>query len=361
MGVKIRQKGDHLYLDLYEHGRRRWEALGMTVPKEPAARRDVMALAEAVRQKREMQLVAGRYQLLDPVKAKMKLTDYAKQIAAPYKKTAHLPKSLKYLEPFAKDTRLQDVDETFLEGYKAYLLTLDGIGATTAKHYFDALKAVLARAVRERLLETNPAKGVKAIKTREAKRPFLTIKEIQALFDTPLSGGELAEDCRRAFLLSCFTGLRLGDLKSLCWGDIQREPEPTISKVVNKTGEVITIPIVPSVWRILNDGELHRRDELVFPALAKTRGEYKPLARWRKAAGIERPFGWHAARHSFAVMSLEASGDIYAVSRLLGHSDIQITTKYLHFMDARRKAILDALPEIDTTGGVKIIQMREAK
>ncbi len=360
MGVKIRQKGDHLYLDLYEHGRRRWEALNLTVPKDPTARREVMALAETIRRKREMQLAAGRYQLLDPVKAKIKLIDYARQVAAPYKKTAHLPKSLKYLEPYAKDTRLQDVDETFLEGYKAYLLRLDGIGSTTAKHYFDALKAVLARAVRERLLETNPARGVKTIKTREAKRPFLTIKEIQALFDTPLSGGELAEDSRRAFLLSCFTGLRLGDLKSLCWGDIQREPEPTISKVMNKTGEVITIPIVPSVWRILDDGKLHRRDELVFPALAKTHGEYKPLARWRKAAGIERPFGWHAARHSFAMMSLEASGDIYAVSRLLGHSDIQITTKYLHFMDARRKAILDALPEIDTDGK-KIIPMREAK
>lgn len=346
MSAKIRQKGDHLYLDLYEHGKRRWEAMGLTVPKDPTARREVMALAEAIRRKREMQIAAGRYQILDPVVSKIRLIDYAKKVAEGYDKVSHLPKSLKYLEPFAKDTRLQDVDEVFLEGYKGFLLTQNSIGSSTAKHYFDALKAVLARAVRERLLEMNPAKGVKAIKTREAKRPFLTIGEIQKLFDTKLQGA-LAQECRRAFLLSCFTGLRLGDLKSLRWGDIQHEPEPTISKVMNKTGEVITIPIVPSVWRILDDRKLHRRDEIVFPALAKTRGEYKPLKRWREAAGIERPFGWHAARHSFAMMSLEASGDIFAVSRLLGHSDIQVTTRYLHFMDERKRAILGALPEIE--------------
>lgn len=347
MSVILRQKKNHLYLDIYEHGRRNWEALHMTVPKDAAGRREVMALAEEYRRKREMQLFAQRHALTDPVKSKIKLIGYAEEKAKNYDKAAHLPKSIKYLRPFAKEILLRDVDETFIDGYRSCLLEQETLGTTSARHYLDAFKALMAQAVRDRLIEADPAKNVRTIKTKEAKRPFLTVDEIQALFNTPMTGEVLAQDCKRAFLLACFTGLRLGDLKTLTWGDIQREPEPAISKVMNKTGEVITIPLVPSAWRILDDKQLHRRDELVFPALAVSRSEYRPIARWRKKAGIQKKFGFHAARHSFAMMSLEASGDIYAVSRLLGHSDIEVTTKYLHFMDKRKKAILDALPDIE--------------
>ncbi|HNV35987.1 MAG: Tyrosine recombinase XerD [Spirochaetes bacterium ADurb.Bin110] len=358
MGVKIRQKKNHLYLDVYEHGRRSWEALGLTVPKDTTGRREVMALAEEYRRKREMQLFAQRHLLTDPIRIKIKLIDYAEEKASAYDKQAHLPKSLKYLRSFAGDVLLKDVDETFVDSYRAYLLEQKSLGPTSARHYLDAFKALMAKAVRERLIEVNPAQSMKTIKTPEAKRPFLTVAEIQMLFNTPITGGALAQDCKRAFLLSCFTGLRLGDLKTLTWGDIQREPEAAISKRMNKTGEIITIPLVPSAWRILDDKQLHRRDELVFPALAVSKSEYRPLARWRKAAGIDKPFGWHAARHSFAMMSLEVSGDIYAVSRLLGHSDIKITTAYLHFMDSRKKQILDALPDIDTQEKSEILKFK---
>ncbi|HQC27646.1 MAG TPA: tyrosine-type recombinase/integrase, partial [Treponemataceae bacterium] len=57
-------------------------------------------------------------------------------------------------------------------------------------------------------------------------------------------------------------------------------------------------------------------------------------------------FGWHAGRHSFAMMTLEASGDIYAVSRLLGHRDIKITEVYLRMTDQRKKEIIASLPQV---------------
>jgi len=358
MGIKIRQKKNYLYLDIYEHGRRRWEALGLSVPKNTKAKREVMALAEEYRRKREMQLFAQRHLLADPIRVKLKLLDYAEEKAKAYDKQDHLPKSLKYLQPFAGDVLLKDVDERFVEGYRAYLLEQTTLGPTSAKHYLDAFKALMAKALRERLIESNPAQAVKSIKAPEAKRPFLTVEEIQRLFNTPITGGELAQDCKYAFLISCFTGLRLGDLKTLTWGDIIREPDRAICKRMNKTGEIITIPLVPSAWRILDDKQIHRRDELVFPALARSKSEYRPLARWRKAAGIDRPFGWHAARHSFAMMSLDISGDIFAVSRLLGHSDIKITTAYLHFMDSRKKQILDALPDIEMQEKSEVIKFK---
>ncbi|GAB6275587.1 MAG: hypothetical protein SAMD01599839_01270 [Rectinema sp.] len=162
--------------------------------------------------------------------------------------------------------------------------------------------------------------------------------------------------------LSCFTGLRLGDLKNLAWGDITREPEPAIEKKQNKTQGIVSVPLSPSAWALINDKQIHRNDELVFPRMTATKcvNVYTPLIEWRKRAGITRAFGWHAGRHSFAMMTLEASGDIYAVSRLLGHSDVKITSVYLRLTDPRKKEIIASLPGIDTSRKGEIVPIGKA-
>jgi len=349
MGVKIRLRGKqkYFYLDICLNGKRRFEALHFALPADRQGQREAWALAEEIRRKRELQIAAGRYQLVDPVGSKMTLIKYAEKIAAEYDKKMHLPKSLKYLRQYAGDTALVDVDERFIDAYRAFLLKQEGLGAKTAQHYLAALKAVLARAERERLIERNPAKGVKPIRAPEHEKPYLTVEEIQRLYNTPVEG-ELADEVRRGFLLSCFTGLRLGDIRSLLWGDIRREPEPMIKKRQNKTGDIVSIPLAPIAWELIDDKRLHRQDELVFPRLTATKGvnPHQPLIAWRKRAGIEKAFGWHAGRHSFAMMTLEASGDIYAVSRLLGHSDIKITEVYLRMTDQRKKEIIASLPQV---------------
>jgi len=362
MSVKIRRKGDYLYLDIYEPGgRRHWERLGLRVPKDIHGRKEVLALAETIRRKREIDVVSGRFLLADPHGKKLHLIEYAEQIAAEYDKKMHLPKSLKYLRPYAGAVLIGDVDERFVDGYRAFLQKQPTMGQRTAQHYFDAFKALLSRAERERMIERNPAKGAKTIRAPEVKKPYLNIDEIQKLYDTPVTGGDLAHQCRTAFLLSCFTGLRLGDLKSLAWGDIQRGDDPAIVKRMNKTGDIVYVPLSPSAWALIDDKGVHRADELLFPRMTATQAVnvHQPLISWRKRAGIDRAFGWHAGRHSFAMMTLEASNDIYAVARLLGHADVKITSVYLRLTDPRKREIIASLPAIDTTVKGTIIPMAE--
>lgn len=351
MSVKIRERRGVLYLDIYEPGgRRHWESLRLTVPKDAFGKKEVYALAETIRRKREIDLVSGRFQLLDPHGRHTRLIEYAETVAAEFDKKMHLPKSLKYLRPFAGSVLIVDVNERFVEGYRAYLQKQPTMGLHTAQHYFDAFKALLARAERERLIERNPAKAAKTIRAPEVKKPYLTIEEIQKLYDTPVRGGELAHQCRTAFLLACFTGLRLGDLKSLAWADIKGGENPAIEKRMNKTGEVVVVPLSPSAWKLIEDKRIHKPSELLFPRMTETESVnvHQPLISWRKRAGIDRAFGWHAGRHSFAMMTLEASGDIYAVARLLGHSDVKITSVYLRLTDPRKREIIASLPAIDT-------------
>jgi len=207
MGVKIRKKGNHLYLDIMYKGKRRWESLGLSIPKNAAERRETMALAESIRHKRELQLVADRFQLLDPITSKTTLVEYAERVAAGYDKKMRLPKSLKYLKPYAAETLFADVDEHFVDGSRAYLLEQNTLGAATAKHYLDALKTLLFKAERERLIERNPAKGMKTIRVPEQKKPILSIEEIQKLYDTKAQDGRACRGMPTSVSGKLFYGL----------------------------------------------------------------------------------------------------------------------------------------------------------
>jgi integrase/recombinase XerD len=52
------------------------------------------------------------------------------------------------------------------------------------------------------------------------------------------------------------------------------------------------------------------------------------------------------SRHTFAVRLLEEGVDIYTVSKLLGHKDLETTMAYAKATDGMRRSAVDKLPEI---------------
>ncbi|MCL2139167.1 MAG: hypothetical protein FWH41_09480 [Treponema sp.] len=55
MGVSIRIHKEKVYLDIWHNKIRRWESLGLSVPKDRLQRSEVMRLAEVCKSKKEMQ------------------------------------------------------------------------------------------------------------------------------------------------------------------------------------------------------------------------------------------------------------------------------------------------------------------
>ena len=344
--MHIRVKRGKLYLDVYYNGQRRWEALGLDVPADKAQRAEVMRLAEICKSKREAQILSGEWGMIDPQNGRQTLIQYMSGIAERKGENDFTRKALKHLEKFpGGNIAIGGVTEKWLEEFQDYLLRDAKLSKKTVSHYFNAVRFALRKAARDRVIPRNPAVGVKVVSVPDSDRVYLTAEEIQKLANARING-ELGAEVKKAFLFGCYTGFRISDIKTLTWGDIQREPLQ-INKRQEKTGRKAFVPLHSVAWGIIDDKRIHNFKELLFPELSKSKtntNEY--IKKWAEKALIEKNISWHTARHTFAVLSLEAGAEIYTLSKLLGHTDVKTTQIYAAATDRMKREAVNALPEI---------------
>ncbi len=72
----------------------------------------------------------------------------------------------------------------------------------------------------------------------------------------------------------------------------------------------------------------------------------------KRRAGIQRGHGIHTLRHSFATHLMETDVDLPTLQRLLGHTSLATTAKYLHVTNKHLRGVrspLDLLPPLEPT------------
>ena len=244
---------------------------------------------------------------------------------------------------FRPDTCLSDIDRQFCldmigwfrNTYK-HRLTGKPVSTRTADTYCQTFRTMLNEAVREGLMDKNPwnrLETIEKIKKPESKREYLTIDEIRSMIATDCPN----ELVKRAYLFSCFTGLRISDVRNLKWGDIYHENGQTfVSVVMKKTTKPLYIPLSGQALKWMPEKGESTSDGYVFGNLVNYGNVNENLKKWAEAAGIRKHISYHTSRHSFATMMLTLGADLYTVSKLLGHSSVKHTQIYARIIDRKK-------------------------
>ena len=139
-------------------------------------------------------------------------------------------------------------------------------------------------------------------------------------------------------------------MEKLEWQNIQGE---RIDFRQKKTSGFEYLPLSPTAKKLLEDNLepniLPMPNSKVFTLPSRTHIA-RILKEWCTAAEINKPVTFHTARHTFATLALTQGVDLYTVSKLLGHKNIQATQIYGKIVDTKKREAVSMLPEIEVVG-----------
>lgn len=321
------------------------------------------------------------------------LRDYAEVELAP--KTVHRYKELlnTRILPAMGHLKIQQIAPThLLEFYKNLReegIRLDGkegkLSDETVKHHHRLIASILQDAVEWGIIPSNPARRVKAPKSKRKQAACYDEDQVRAL----LAAAE-EEPLKRKVLivLTVFTGLRRGEIMGLEWQDVNFE-EGTLTvrqasqyvpgkgrftkdPKTEKSKREITLP--PSVMALLKQFKKRQLEErLKAGDLWQESGRLfvnwdgRPLSpEWPSdwfPEFLKRhklpPLPYHGLRHTAATMLIDQGVPAKHISERLGHSNISTTMDiYGHLLKKADKEIADKLEQFyngkaKTTGAAK--------
>ena len=171
-----------LYLDASHNNRREYQFLKIYIlgRKETKAQdNENLQLAIVIRDKKELELLQNKAGFqLDSWKSAANFVEYFKSIVDSKPVSDRVWKNTyAHLRDFTGGKiQFKNIDEKFCKSFKGYLL--GKVAVNTAAVNFIVYKAGLNRAVKEKIIQANPAQHIN-IKKVDVDREFLTIEEIQ--------------------------------------------------------------------------------------------------------------------------------------------------------------------------------------
>ena len=212
-----------------------------------------------------------------------------------------------------------------------------GLGGKSLQRMLSSIRGFFRWALRERLVEHNPAAAVRAPKSPRHLPATLDVETVNRLLDIR-DDSPLAVRDKAIMELFYSSGLRLAELSGLRWQQLDLG-----SGVVTVTGKGNRSRIVPvgrkavealQAWRKVHAGMAGIEENCVFVSRSgkpiSPRNIQARIRHWATRQGLPRQVHPHLLRHSFASHVLESSGDLRAVQELLGHADISTTQIYTH-------------------------------
>lgn len=255
-----------------------------------------------------------------------------------------------------------DVGVKEVREYTEYLKTRPNehngnpLSAMTVHGHLRAIRAWLNWCVREGYIE-RPRK-ISMPRVEQKIVPVLDTETIDAMFKATENEFSPELIARDKAILSVLldTGIRVSELCGLLLEHVHIEPQEAYIRVLGKGNK----------WREVGLGTqsriaLHRYVRRFRKAMTPTErhvfltrhkigftrsGLNQVLYRLAEWAGIDGRVSAHVWRHTYATMTLANGGEIYKLSRSMGHSGVHVTEGYLRSLnqrESRNESVLDKL------------------
>lgn len=287
-----------------------------------------------------------------------------------------------HLQPHLGKLVLPEITTGYLRNYICMLLTngrLDKSGGLSPKTVSDIIMIIkesfdYISSFGEKINCNFKALRIKSSPKQEIQ--VLTIEEEHKLVAALIEDKSLT---KIGILISLFTGIRIGEICALQWGDISFEENIIVIKKTmqrlqkddsqsddnSKTHILISkpksqcsirqIPLPSFLKEILQEYKSKKENYILTNnsiTFIEPRTLQNHFKRILKQINL-RDVNYHCLRHTFATRSVEAGFDLKSLSEILGHSSVKITLdKYVHSsMDQKRinmeklqKNMFDYLP-----------------
>lgn len=236
--------------------------------------------------------------------------------------------NLKKIEYFRPNLECSDVNDSMVRDFRRHLQQLGNKPNTIIKA-LSVLRNFSRKMLADGLISENPFNKVR-IGQVYTRRGYLTTNELKKLYlnfqDRRRLLTETEQDVMRAFLFSCFTGLRYSDLHSL---DASEIFDYKIRKQMHKTGDPVYVPIPLQARLLLPEKITSGR---VFRVVENSHFN-RTLRSAAKKLGYYKHIHCHLARHTFATTCITLGIPLPATSKLLGHRKLETTLIYAKFVD----------------------------
>ena len=265
-----------------------------------------------------------------------RLADFIRDHYLPWAKIHHKPSNHQsdrwrcdvLIAAFGK-LRLDEITAFRIEQFKRERMTAPTKhgkvrAPASVNHEITLLSAILRLAIEQGHLETNPCRKVKKLRLNNRRHRYLTDEEETRLLEACFGPRQHLAPLIR---LAVNTGMRRGELLKLTWRDVDfgrdvlhvRDPKNSRDRA---------LPLNAEARRALEQLGPERPEKRVFAFVEMKRA-------WHSACRIAEieDLHFHDLRHTFATRLADAGADAFTIAALLGHTTIQMTSRYTHATD----------------------------
>lgn len=241
--------------------------------------------------------------------------------------------------------------------------TQKGLAASSVNTVITVIQSSLKTAVTLGYIPKNIAEGIKRPKIKSKEISCFTIAEQKKIEQAVLS------DKRSKMLgivLCLYTGLRIGELLSLTWTDVDlKNGFITINKTCHDGitehgfGRILdepktqssrrTIPIPKQFLPMIRKLKKAEKTEYIVSFRGHpltVRSYQRSFALLLKKIGVEHK-NFHSLRHTFATRALECGMDVKTLSEILGHKSATVTlNRYAHSLSEHKQNMMNKLGKL---------------